>query len=1311
MNKFALLVASLFVSLASFAQWTKPTAPAVAPMAIGEELYLYNKEADGFLVGANDWGTRASVSPTLGHKVYIENGTADGSYYITNYVLQGGMANQIGYMFIEGVDAIWVDNTKDGKANNQYTFEAQGGGTYKIGLSEKNAEYNPNDYVGAYLGLIPSKGDTRIYICDPENSAGYTMDECQLIWYFVAPAAYATYSEAMKQYLAAVALGESIDEAVALGGVNADVLSAAQAAYANTSSTPEDMEAQKKALDAAIFEAKLAIATVDNPVDVLLPLGIASDFNDSDFTGWKSTTGASNKQASNGNNAKDYSVTGNHYENWNWDAFSIGKVSATATGLPTGIYHLNTLAYTTTVGGTFLYAGGNQKMVTATQIDIEKPMDIYAVVTDGTLEFGLDVQEKGTNWIGLDNVHLYYLGNAAEAYEVLVSETLGAEPDYETQLSKEAIYCQVSVYESYKTAVDALRSAKTADEVAQALSTFNAASKAMAQSVAAYQAFANKFNEADAWLNSTTSESDEVNLLADYLMDESAAEGDYNGHGGALYVLAEGLLDNAQIADETAYLDRIMKDAMANAMSDGDDCTGLLKNPKFAEQGGWTSAVGPTWPEGDTEKFPVMQASNMVCDVYQELNNLQNGLYEFGLSAAFRPGDSYTEENEAVAQAYAYINSFETKIPSGKIEDDVTLNEPAEASVAFADGKFSMKVYGLVTDGTMKLGITNKVRSVEGCRLWAGGASLIFRGKNADVLAQVIAQTTPAAQALLSNYAGRPELDALSAAIADAQNTDDAYASFIELKKAMEAVEEGTTLYVNFSVALKSLSDAIANASSASASTISKAKEVLATAQNAYDSQAYNNTEVEQAISDLNATVVSIKMGGSGASEDNPVDYSDMIVNNNFDPARGDKNAGTIEGWTTTAMNGYKEYTVSYNRAAFELNQKLSGLPKGKYKVTVHTYYRAGYYDEEEQRIAAGTETHLTTLYAKTSADNFTTPVMNLCEGATTEVPEGASKYYTLSDGKFAPDGTSPTAAWFAAGYYLNELVFTVPEDGEVTIGLSKTEVFANDYEVVGEWNLWYMGDPEEAQEDVIDMSDIIVNPNFDPARGDKNESRIEGWTTTALNGYKEYTCSYNRAPFELYQDLSGLPAGKYRATVHTYYRAGYWDEEEQRIAAGTDTHLTTLYAETAVDKFTTPVMNLTEGAVAASDAPEGVNVYTLSNGLVAPDGTTPTAAFFKAGYYLNTIEFEVGADGKARIGLSKTEVFANDYEVVGEWKLYFIKNGGEPVAIEGLQTADAAQDTPVAFYTLSGARLAAPQKGVNIVKMKNGQVKKVFIK
>ena len=158
----------------------------------------------------------------------------------------------------------------------------------------------------------------------------------------------------------------------------------------------------------------------------------------------------------------------------------------------------------------------------------------------------------------------------------------------------------------------------------------------------------------------------------------------------------------------------------------------------------------------------------------------------------------------------------------------------------------------------------------------------------------------------------------------------------------------------------------------------------------------------------------------------------------------------------TTALNGYKEFTASYNRTGFHLYQDLSGLPAGNYEVTVHTYYRAGYYNEEEDRIANGVETHLTTFYAETSADKATTPVMNLSEGATAE--KYSEKCYTLSNGLFAPDGTTPTAAWFAAGCYLNTLQFTVPADGKVRIGLKKDETFENDYEVVGAWNLYCLG-------------------------------------------------------------------------------------------------------------------------------------------------------------------------------------------------------------------------------------------------------------
>ena len=112
MKKISVLVASILMTMGARAQWVKPAAPQAQPMQAGTECYLFNIDAEGFLVGANDWGTRASVSPTLGHKVIIEEGTAEGSYYLVNYVLQGGMANQWAYMFIDDPTNIYVDNTK-----------------------------------------------------------------------------------------------------------------------------------------------------------------------------------------------------------------------------------------------------------------------------------------------------------------------------------------------------------------------------------------------------------------------------------------------------------------------------------------------------------------------------------------------------------------------------------------------------------------------------------------------------------------------------------------------------------------------------------------------------------------------------------------------------------------------------------------------------------------------------------------------------------------------------------------------------------------------------------------------------------------------------------------------------------------------------------------------------------------------------------------------------------------------------------------------------------------------------------------------
>ncbi len=236
-------------------------------------------------------------------------------------------------------------------------------------------------------------------------------------------------------------------------------------------------------------------------------------------------------------------------------------------------------------------------------------------------------------------------------------------------------------------------------------------------------------------------------------------------------------------------------------------------------------------------------------------------------------------------------------------------------------------------------------------------------------------------------------------------------------------------------------------------------------------------------------------------------------------------------------------------------------------------------------------------------------------------------------------------------------------------------------------------------------MTSVIVNPTFDPAKGDKASQYIEGWTTSAMNGYKQNTVSYNRAAIDLYQDLVGLTPGKYKVTVHTYYRAGYYDEEWNRKEAGEETHLTTLYATTSDEKFETKVKNLYEDAQTTD---YGVKCYTLPDGTFAPDGTTPTVEFFNQGHYLNELEFVVGEDGKARIGLSKTEILSNDYEVVGAWHLYYLGDNGTETDIENVESAIEAEVVSTTIYSLNGSILPAPQKGINIIRsvLSDGSVK-----
>ena len=154
-----------------------PAAPKASALVTDGtvEQYLYNVGAKGFLIGANDWGTRASIDAAKGYKVNMTL-NADGQTYTFKNEAKGGNS-----MDCQGVDQIWVDGA--GRAGDaQWTVTIADDGTFKFG----------NKNVAGFLSVVPSKNDTKLYMSEAS--------EAQNVWIAVSAADYATYQEAMTQY-------------------------------------------------------------------------------------------------------------------------------------------------------------------------------------------------------------------------------------------------------------------------------------------------------------------------------------------------------------------------------------------------------------------------------------------------------------------------------------------------------------------------------------------------------------------------------------------------------------------------------------------------------------------------------------------------------------------------------------------------------------------------------------------------------------------------------------------------------------------------------------------------------------------------------------------------------------------------------------------------------------------------------------------------------------------------------------------------------------------------------------------------------
>ena len=187
---------------------------------------------------------------------------------------------------------------------------------------------------------------------------------------------------------------------------------------------------------------------------------------------------------------------------------------------------------------------------------------------------------------------------------------------------------------------------------------------------------------------------------------------------------------------------------------------------------------------------------------------------------------------------------------------------------------------------------------------------------------------------------------------------------------------------------------------------------------------------------------------------------------------------------------------------------------------------------------------------------------------------------------------------------------------------------------------------PMMAQKGWIDVTDsYVTNPRFE-------NDDLSGWEGTAWGAYnpKENAEHYQK-DYDTHQFLTGLTPGRYRVSVSAFYRSGDARNDYFNYTSGDpeSSQIAYLYAMTTEDEVYVPLALASSAALSES---LGGGTSGVGDGLVIPNNMEAADYWFKAGYYVNTLEVTVPADGNLCIGLVKDYTLSNDWTCCDNWKL-----------------------------------------------------------
>jgi hypothetical protein len=198
-----------------------------------------------------------------------------------------------------------------------------------------------------------------------------------------------------------------------------------------------------------------------------------------------------------------------------------------------------------------------------------------------------------------------------------------------------------------------------------------------------------------------------------------------------------------------------------------------------------------------------------------------------------------------------------------------------------------------------------------------------------------------------------------------------------------------------------------------------------------------------------------------------------------------------------------------------------------------------------------------------------------------------------------------------------------------------------------------------------LDVTHVIENPSFD-------DDDSEGWQGDEPGFDAESKANNARflgTSFDFYQELSGLPNGRYLLKVKGFHRPGGHDDAYADYKQGTNNASALVYANTTSKLLP----HIAEGA--QDVLPQGCDDWTAVtyNGQTqyVPRNQNQIRIFFNLGLYETELPVIV-TDGTLRIGIKLDNSVYGHMVAFDDFRLYFLQSLGDVNGNGGIDIGDA---------------------------------------